>query len=55
MDIISGAVGLIIAGGDLARAYQGPLEVEVYNLYLDLWWEWQFILDPSLLEPVIGC
>ena len=55
MDIISGAIGLYLKGQDLVRALEGPLEVEAYNLYLDLWWEWQFIVDPSLLEPVIGC
>lgn len=34
---------------------QRVVEVEVYKLYLDVWWEVQFVLDRSLLEPVIGC
>ena len=34
---------------------QRVIELEAYKLYLDVWWEWQFILDPSLLEPVVGC
>lgn len=55
MDIISGVVGLAVTGQELVQAFQGPLEVEAYKLYLDLWWEWQFIMDPSLLEPIVGC
>ena len=37
-----------------ARLGRG-LEVEAYKVYLDLWWEVQFLLDPSLLSVGSGC
>ena len=55
MDIISAAIGLYLKGQGLVGALEGPLEVEAYKLSIALWWEWQFILDPSLLEPGMGC
>lgn len=55
MNIVEGVVGLIVEGQGLVQALQGPVEVELYERYLDLWWEWHFLMDPSLLEPVIGC
>ena len=35
--------------------FQRVVEVEAYKVYLDVWWELQFVLDRSLLEPIIGC
>ena len=55
MNIVAGVVGMIVEGRELARAFGGSVEVELYERYLDLWWEWQFIVAPWLLEPVIGC
>jgi len=35
----------------VARSY----EVDLYTFYLDVWWEVQFALEPSLLGPQLGC
>ena len=55
MNIVFAVTSLAQEGQELFQALSGPVEVELYQRYLDLWWEWQFIMHPSLLEPVIGC
>ena len=47
----AGALGVLEEAQRMVRHY----EVDLYAFYLDLWWEAQFVLDPSLLGPQLGC